>query len=98
MARLVVDDHPNRVFKDDEWRYGKHHGTGGYLSIGDHGDTPAPHGELWAFAVEDPYTWDDDPRALYDDILLLEKPFVRAEIIMIGDTRYAIGFFPEPSD
>lgn len=97
MARLVVDHHPHRVFKDDDWRYGKFDGTDGYLSIGDHGDNPAPGAELWAFAVEDPQTWADDPHALFDEMLLLSPPFVRAEVFMLGDTRYAIGFFPAPT-
>lgn len=90
MSRLTVLHHPGRVFKDDRcWWSEKHGDIWGYLSIGDHSADGTIDGHLWAFATE-------EPSALFDDIIALRHPFVRADVIKPGETRCAIGFFPEP--
>lgn len=97
MARLIVDDHPNRVFKDEFWNESAQRASG-YRSIGDFGSEPVKRGELWAFAVVLEDESDDDERELFEDIVHLRAPFTFAEVQMFHGDLCAIGFYPKPTD
>lgn len=96
MARLVIPNHPDRVFKDDDWD--GYETANGYRSIGDNGYPTPRYGDLWAFAVP----FGDDPdsleRRMFDDITNLATPFVVTEVCRLQDGELcAIGFYPEPA-
>lgn len=97
MARLVVDRHPHRVFKDEFWDESAQRASG-YRSIGDFGSAPVERGELWAFAVVLDDESDDDERQLFEDIVHLRAPFTYAEVQMFHGGICTIGFYPAPDD
>ena len=93
MARLIVPQHPDRVFKDASWSWDQ---TGyGYHSVGATGDaTSVRWGLHEAFAV----VLDEDAgcheRRLFDRILRLCEPFVAAEVFRLpGGPKCAVGFY-----
>jgi hypothetical protein len=95
MDRLIIDSHPRRIFKAAEWRWSSlHQDNRGYLSTGDPDGREVNHGVLWAFAAEEPETY--DPFSFFAGILDLERPFVAAEAIELDGKRWAIGFFEAP--
>ncbi len=91
MARLAVDAHPNRVFKDDWWDGWT--SASGYRSVGDHGDVAVPLCDHEAFAVVLDEDSNDAERALYEDIVHLRPPFVAAEVSGTLEEPIAIGFY-----
>jgi hypothetical protein len=91
MARLVVDSHPNRVFKDEWWDdWGS---ANGYRSIADLADIAVPLCDHHAFAVVLDDDAGDAESQLYEDIVHLRLPFVRAEVSRDHGGLTAIGFY-----
>lgn len=98
MARLIIPQHPDRVFKDALW--GPYPAAHGYHSVGTTGDATTVRWDLCAaFAV----VLDEDvgrrEKRLFDQILRLEKPFHAAEVFNLPDgTRCVIGFYLPETD
>lgn len=93
MARLHLPQHPDRVFKDDEW--GEYPSASGYRSLGSLNEpVTSRYGQYEAFAVVWDIDSDSDETNLFREITQLHPPFIAAEICKLPDgTPCAIGFY-----